>query len=428
MGVFDRFFGGKKKESAQPAARRPIAPRRAEEHRRPEAHAARREPPPVTSEDPEAALQAQFDALQALSAKELTRKLGTSNAQIRAAVAKRLGELQDRAALRPLANAYLMHGDPEALAALRGYGHALTNPLREYAADLSIVGERRGRLMDMLAASGDDQVLPIVRENIDHKDPAVRTRACAALVRLGDLHGISRLDQDLQTTDAEARVRALETLIDLDIPEAQACVTEHITRFGAEAGAVPPIVEVTAPRLDDPQVRLLDYALSHVKTRPHELSVIIGSEAINWATSQRENIEKALHGMEVHFATRRMTPEEQFAELSSARDAAAAGKKAVFVGMIQSPRDEPPLGHFLSKAGNGYRAGIFMIDPHEYFLAQSWWQYVQDNAEVDTDLEIVLGLSRPGQSAISEEEYDMYKMLKDDAQRRQFVRALMARL
>lgn len=421
MGVFDKLFGGKKKESPQPAARRPVAPRRDA------APAPRREPPPV-DEDPAGAMQAQIEALQGMTAKELTRRLGSGNAELRAAVARRLGELKDRSALRPLANDYLMHGDAAALEALRGYGRELTNPLREYAVDLSIVGARRGRLMDMMAASGDDQILPTVRENVDDKDPAVRTRACAALVRLGDLHGVSRLDQDLQTTDVEARVKALETLIELDIPEARRCVEEHIKRFAAEAGAVPQRVDVTAPRLDDPMLKLLDYALNHVKNRPHELSVVIGSEAINWATSQRESIEKALDGMEVHFSTRRMAPEEQIAMLEAARDAAAAGRKAVFVGMIPSPRDEPPLKHFLTKSDRPYRAGLFIIDPHEYFLAQSWWQYVQDNAEVDTDIEIVMGVSRPGQSAISEEEYDMYQMLRDDAQREQFVRALMARL
>lgn len=423
MGVFDKLFGGKKKDSPKPAPRRPSAPRRDA------SPAPRREPPPESAgTDAVSELQSKINALDGMTAKQLTRQLGGSNAELRAAAAQRLGELKDRAALRPLANVYLMHGDPEALEALRGYGTTLTNPLHEYSMDLSIVGDRRGRLMDMLGATGDDQVLPMVRQNIDDKNPTVRTRACAALVKLGDLHGISRLDQDLQTTDVEARVMALETLIELDIPEAERCVADHIKRFTAEAGAVPQTVDVTAPRLDDPQLKLIDYVLEHVRTRPHDLSLVIGSEAIGWATSQRDAIEKALPGMEVHFATRRMIPEEQFSTLTEARDAAAAGRKAVFVGMIPSPRDEPPLQHFLTKVDDGYRAGIFIIDPHEYFMAQSWWQYVQDDAEVDTDVEIVLGISRPSQSAISEEEYDMYRMLKDDEQRKLFVRALMARL
>jgi hypothetical protein len=142
----------------------------------------RREPPPESAEDPTAAFQAQVDALQELSAKELTRKLGTSNAALRAAVARRLGELGDRAALRPLANVYLMHGDPEALEALRRYGRQLTTPLREYAVDLSIIGDRRGRLMDMLAASrrwSSWAICTASRASTRTCRPPTSTRGCA---------------------------------------------------------------------------------------------------------------------------------------------------------------------------------------------------------------------------------------------------------
>lgn len=416
MGILDKLFGKKEKEKAPPA--RPAPSRRAAPA------------PEDLPGDPANAVAAELAQLDELSPKQLARKLGVANSQVRLEAARRLKGGKERSAMRPLMNAYLMYGDGEVLDVLSDYGSQLTNPVLEMAVDLSNTGERRARLMDMLAATGDEQALPTIRENMDSEEAMVRARACAALTKLGDLNGIARLDQDLQRTDEEARLTALEMLISLDhIPEAKQCVDEHVERFTAESGAVPKHVKVSAPRLDDAKATLTDYVLEKVKSAPEPLVLIVGSEAISWATSKKSLFQKELGDEALFTATRRMVPEEQIAEAEAARDAAAGGKKAVFLGMLPSPHDDPPLPEFLTKeAGQSYSCAIFIVDPHEYLLTQSWWHYAQDHTDVDTSIEVVLGHSRPGASAITQEEYDMYRLLKGEEQRDKFVRALLARM
>lgn len=411
MGIFDSLFGKKKKQQAAPP---PIKQRR---------------PPPELREDPAEAEAEALPAIEDMTAKQLNRKLGEKNDTIRKAIETRLGVLQDRASMRPLINAYLTHGDPEALQALRGFGSELTGPMNEFARDMSNVGERRARVMDILAVTKDDQVLSLVREGSEDRDPVIRSRACAALVALGDLHGIGRLDQDLQTVDPDARRLALQTLVAMDRPEAKRCVDDHVERFVAEGGAVSHDVVVTAPRLHDPSIKLIDAVLERLARADQELVLVIGSEPIAWATNERDRLLAALAGWSVHFGIRRMVPEEQIAELIAARDAAANGGRGIFIGMVPSPRDDLPAPHFLTKAGQSdYRALILDVDPHEYLAVQAWWQYVEDQADVQTVIEVMLGVSRPGQSAITEEEYTMFKLLKDEGHREQFVRALLARM
>jgi len=415
MGILDKLFGRKKEDEE---SKRPVR---------------RRAAPPATRVDTEA-LEAQAEAeaalpIEEMSAKELARKLGTHNEKLRRTIEKRLGELGDRTVMRSMINTYLMHGDEEAREALRGFGRSMSNALREFYQDMSNQGERRARILDLMALTGDDQMLPMVREATEHPEPLVRSRACAALTGLGDLHGVALLDHDLQTTDPEARRLALATLIELDLPQAIKCVEEHVERFVAESGAVSHNVAVSAPRLDDPQAQLIDFVLERVAGAEQELVVVIGSETIAWATSQRERFEEALPDVELHFGTRRMVPEEQIEQLRAARDAAAAGRRAAYVGLLPGPEDEPPLPHFLAREpGRQYGALVLDVDPHEYIAVQAWWRYLEDKSEVPAEMEVILGVSRPGVSAITDEEFALYKRLPSEEMRTRFVRALLARM
>ncbi len=414
MGVLGNLFGKKNKKSKRPED--PLRPG----HR----------PPPVASDGSPMSAEELLPEMDSMTAKQLARKLGSANPNIRHAVEKRLGELQAHSAIRPLISAYLMNGDEPALEALSGYGAALTLPMNDLANDLTNTGERRSRIMDILGQTGDDAVLPAVRGGVEDDDPAVRARACAALVKLGDLHGIGRLDQDLQTNDPVAKRLALHTLIEMDRPEAKKCIEEHIGRYLAESDAIPKQTTVHAPRLDDPKIHLHDAIISSIKAADHTLTLVVGGEAINYATARRSTFEEGLEGMVVRFGTRRMVPEEQIAELEAARDDAAAGKRSVFVGMVPSPAADPPVPHFLKPVDGGqdYTARMIIADPHEFSAAQAWWYYVLDMGAVPTDIDIFMNVSRPGTSAISEEEYEIYELLDSDDKKHEFMRALLARL
>ncbi|MFN8422483.1 MAG: HEAT repeat domain-containing protein [Anaerolineae bacterium] len=413
MGLFDKLFGGKKKEA-------PPAP--------PVRRAPREEGERQFAADPRATVNA---PIEEMNVKELTRQLGTGNVTLRLAVEERLGALGDRSTLRPLMNTYLMHGDPPALEALRQFGGDLTGPAKTLADDVSNVNERRARIMDILGYSGDEDALPIVRVNLDDYDPLVRSRAAAALTRLGDMNGIDRLDRDLQTNDPLARKLALHTLHEFEhIPKAAESIQDHLDRFLADANAVPARVVVTAPRILEPETSLSKYIVQQIQSRPHTLSIVVGHDAHNWATARRGVFEEGLPGVEVRFPTPRMVPEEQVAELEAARNAAAAGKQAAVIGMLPSPSDDPPLPNLLVpvEGGKPYSIQLFIVDPHEFNQCQAWWFYLQDRVDLPNDIEVVLGISKPGSSAISEEEYELYNLLKDPEKRGQFTRALLARI
>jgi hypothetical protein len=413
MGIFGKLFGGKKEEK-RPAAQR----------------SGRRPPPDVPAGGGPQSTDDLLPDMDQMTAKQLARKLGSGNPNIRYAIEERLGQMKEHSAMRPLMNAYLMNGDQPALAALDGYGPGLARALQDLANDLTNTGERRARIMDMLALTGDENALPIVRESVDDNDPLVRARACAALVALGDLNGVARLDQDLQSNDVDAKRLALETLMEMDLPEARACTDEHINRYIAESDAVPVQAKVVAPLLDNPKLKLHDVIVEAVASADHDLTLVVGGEAINYATARRTLFEEGIPNAKVFFGTRRMVPEEQIAEVEAARDLASHGERAVFVGMAPSPADDPPMPHFLKavEGGKDFHARLIVVDPHEFGAAQSWWYHVLDMADVPTDIDIYLGVSTPGRSAISEEEFDIYQLLKTDELKTQFKRALLARM
>jgi hypothetical protein len=415
MGFLKKLLGGDKEEKPPPprpgATPPPKPPSKPPAEPRPEATVAL--PPGETA-----------------SSKQLIRQLGSASAAQREDAARQLAAAKDRSALRPLMNTYLNYGDPAALEALRAYGRDLTPAATREALDISIIGPRRARLMDILGATGDPEALNAVRENVRHPDPDIHTSACAALVRLGDLSGIDELSHDLQLTDPDVRTRALRALQAFDLPAAKRAVDDHRERYLAEAGAVPHQIQISAPRLFDPDASLVRHVAELIRQAPHSLAVVVGSGAIGMATTQRPELEKLLEGQEMHFTTRRMTPEEQIEALASARDAAASDPAArvVVVGMLPSPHDSPPLPHFLVRTGSlAYTAQLIVVDPHEYNLMLDWWHYVTDQAEVPTDVAVVLAVSTPERSSISEEEHLIFQLTPED-QRDDFTRAFLAHL
>jgi hypothetical protein len=332
--------------------------------------------------------------------------------------------------MRPLINAYMNYGDPPALAALKGYGKSLTPTVLHEANDMSLLGARRARLMDVAAASGDPEVMRVPRENLNYPEADVAVRSAVALAILGDLQGIDALSVHLQRTDGEYRLLALRGLVELkDNPDAKRAIDDHLHRYMAESGAVPQAISISAPRLADNDLNMVKYIAQHVDLHPHTLTVVVGSESVRMAANRKEEILKALEGHRVYFATPQMPPEEQIDTLRQARDTAEAKpeEKVVFFGKIPAPHDNPPLPHFLTRGSRNYTAKMILVDPHELGLAMDWYHYVVDNAEVPTDVEIILSVSRPGVSAIAEEEYLLFQLVAPD-KREDFVRAYLAHL
>jgi hypothetical protein len=366
-----------------------------------------------------------------MDGKELIRLLGTGDRDERAKAASLLAEQQNRAAIRPLMNTYLNYGDAPVLEALGSFGNAVTGPATSEAFDLSIIGQRRARLMDVLGATGDETALGAVRDFVDDSEKPIHIRACAALARLGDLNGVDMLSADLQQgTDAELRTLALAALDELgDTPGAREAINGHIERYVAEGGAIPHDIAVLAPRLDDPERPMTAFVVEEIKKTERDLVLVIGSGALELARSRQSDLKTMLEGHELYFLTQEMVPEEQMDQLDEARDIASADPDhtVLVIGKVPAPSDNPPLRHFLTtgKGGSDYSVKIIIVDPHEYTLLMDWWRYVEDQAQVETVFEVVLSASTPNQSAISQEEWLIHKLAPED-HKREFARALLA--
>lgn len=409
MSFLKKLFGGNE-EPPKPAPRPAPAPSR---------------PPPPPMAEPAAP-----PSVDEMDVKQLIRSLGSSHQEVRDAAAERLAVLNDRSAMRPLVNAYLNYGDASVLAALTGYGTSLGATVLHEANDMSLLGARRARLMDIAAASGDPETMRVARDNLNYPEADVAVRAAVALARLGDLQGIDALSVHLQRTDGEYRLLALRGLVEMkDLPQAQRAIKEHLSRYMTGSGAVPHAIAISAPRLEQPDLNMVTYIAQHVDLHPHTLTVVVGSESVRMAANRRDEIAKALEGHKVFFATPQMPPEEQIDTLRQARDTAEASPelKVVFFGKIPAPHDSPPLPHFLTRGSRPYTAKMILVDPHELMLTMDWYHYVVDNAEVPTDVEIILSVSRPGNSSIEEEEYLLYQLVAPD-KREEFVRAYLAHL
>jgi hypothetical protein len=409
MGILKKLFGGKQEEPAKgPPPMKPVK-------RRPDPDADTVALPPVDEMD----------------SKQLIRVLASGNGQMREDAAARLMEAHDHGSIRPLMNSYLNYGDPMVLEALTSYGSDITPAVTSEAFDLSVVGERRARLMDLLGATGDEVAIGPVRDCVDDPDKETHVRACAALARLGDLNGIALLSADLQDgQDPELRTKALRALTELDdIPDARQAVSRHVDRYLGEGGAIAAGITVMAPRLADPDTGMTDYLVNEIEMTERDLVVVTGSGAIELARTRQAELLKALKDHQLQILTPALAPEEQMDLLEAARDTASSDPEhtVLVVGALPAPSDSPPLRHFLTPALGSYTAKIIYVDPHEYGLLQDWWHYIEDRAEVDTVFDIVLSVSTPERSAISDEEYQIYQLTPDD-RKDVFPRALLAHL
>jgi HEAT repeat protein len=407
MGFLRKLFGGKD----EPKPKHP-----------PEMKPVKRQPEPSVEMPP----------VEEMDRKQLTRALGSGNKELREQAATRIEELGDRTAVRPLLNSYVNYGDPAALKALRSFGTAVTPAATSEALDSGVIGERKARLMDVIGASGDDTAVGAVRECINYPDKDVHVRACAALARLGDLNGVSTLSANLEDKqDDELRNKALHALADIrhEIPEAQEAIDKHIDRYLAEGGAIAEKIEVKAPRLADPDTPMTQYIVDEIKSTMRDFVVVTGSGAIDIARTRQSDLRAALSGHNLAILTSALAPEEQMDELEEARDAASSNPEhtVLVIGALPAPSDSPPLRHFLTPGLGPYTAKLIYCDPHEYNLLQDWWHYIDDQAEVDTTFEVVLSVSTPKRSAISDEEYLIYQLTPDD-RKDMFPRALLAHL
>ena len=129
MGFFKKVFGGKEKEKPIRQTPPPVKPVKAAT------------PPPP----PPAAPHANVPVAQ-MDTKALLRALGTGQRETREAAARRLQELHDRQAIRPLMSAYMNYGDAAVLEALATFATDVTGPASSEAFDLSVMGQRRARL------------------------------------------------------------------------------------------------------------------------------------------------------------------------------------------------------------------------------------------------------------------------------------------
>jgi HEAT repeat protein len=408
MGILDKLFG-KKEEVEPPAPARRPAPT-----------------PDVVRPAPAAAELGEMDSRQ------LVRQLGSRRADERAAAARELGARRERTAARPLLNAYLNYGDPEILVALAELGADFAPAALSEASDLGIVGERRARLMNALGATGSEEAAIALRKELGHEDLLVRVRARAALARLGDLFGVDELSHYLELPDEAGRRLALDALRELaeDIPAANKAIEAHVERYLGATGAIPEAIAISAPRLDDPETSLVKAAAERIRAEPHELTVVVGSDAIRLAATRQLEVRQLLSEFDVRFATPQMAPEEQIDALLAARDAAAGDpeSRVVLVGQLPAPDESPPLPHFLTRAGGrSYGAKLMVLDPHEARMVMEWWHYIVDRAEVPTDVEVMLPISDAAHSAISEEEQGILASLPR-ARREDFLRAYLGHL
>lgn len=408
MGFLKKLFGGKEEKPPERYPARPVPPGKEASEDRPEVN------------------------VDELNAKQLVRLVGIGDKRSRAKAAKKLAEMGERTALRPLMNSYLSHGDPEVLEALATYGDEVTTPAVREAQDPGVVGERRMRLMDILGMTCSEEATIVVRGNVDpqRNSPEIHTRACVALARLGDESGVDSLAHDLELTDPKLRMMALAALQELDIPSAKQAVADHVARYLADAGAVPDQIAMSAPCLEDPNESLTQMIARHIDESPHNLTVVVGSGAKKIARVRQSDLRRALKGADVRFSTVRLAPEEQIEILEQAVSdlVAEADRRIVLVGTFPAPSDTPGLPHFLARPeGQGFTAEVLFADPHEYSLVLEWWHYVDDKAEVPTDFAVALGVSRPETSAISEEEFAICELTPED-RKDDFLRAFLAHL
>lgn len=359
---------------------------------------------------------------------DLYRQLETGDPRIRYEAASIVSALAPPSALRPLTRAYVRYGDRFLLDALRVYGEKLTLTVGRDLLHATWGPTERARLLDILGASGDRDAIPIVRRSLRDLDPAVHVAGAAALVRLGERLGVEHLEEELLSIDPDRRLLALRATRDLDHPAVAGILEQHLERYLAEGGAVPPTVAVALPMLFDPEADLPGLITRHVRRSPRTLTIVIGPQAAVLAETRRGAFAADLPDHHLYFTTPRHSPPEQLEVLTKARDRAAGnpGRPVALIGDLPSPGGPYPPPHFLTRPdGDPYSVRVVFVGEQEFAVVMEWWYYIADRSEVPTDFEVVLTALQFGAEKMSEEEAILCR-LAGEARREAFARALLA--
>lgn len=338
---------------------------------------------------------------------------------------------------RPLVRAYVHTGDRALLEAVRAYGPRLTHIVAREALDFSLAPSHRGRLMEILGATGDPSARRVLREASKDLDRTVRVAASAALAELGDTSGLTQLNVELLSNDAMRRARALEALRHVETEPARLLATEHAERYLAEGGAVPADVGVTLPVLIDPDTDMVSLLAEMTAVSKHWLTLVTGPGTGRLSDLRRADFSRSLAGPErvLYFTTDRHSHDEQRAVLEEACAAASSQdpRRVVLFGPLPSPGDAYPSADLLPPPlGQPYSAQLIFVGPHKFQPVMEWCVYLRDACAVPAQLHVVLtDLRFGGEGRIGDEELAIQAVVdalelgeRPDA----FARAYLARL
>jgi hypothetical protein len=362
--------------------------------------------------------------------KGLVYLLASSEKRVRAAASTALGEIGDRAAVRPLINLYVEQNDEEALEALSRLGTMVTAPVIRELDEPGLSPQRRRRLVRILGRTHDPAALEAVRNQANSDVLDVHTEACAALSLLGDRSGIVILGHDLVTADKDRRLMALRAL-DADGGDlARETILEHGARYIAEAGAVPSAMTVVAPRLADADADPLEYIAQRTRELTPNLVMIGGPGSYNLAQNRADDVRARLEGYDVVISDPALSLQDRIERLNSVRSTVAKnpGSRIVIVGRLpvpdELPRDEPYLGK--PEAGD-YEAYLAIVDPHEFNWTMDWWGKVGNTAGVRSTVDVLFTGRYGTEGFITEEEYILWRHLAPE-RKPEFARAVLAHL
>ena len=366
---------------------------------------------------------------------DLGRRLLSPTPQVRRDAALLIASFIPAEAARPLVRAYVHTGDRALLEAVQAYGHRLTGIVAREALDYSLAPSHRGRLMEILGATGDPSARRVLQEGSRDLDRIVRVAASAALAELGDTSGLARLNKELLSNDDKRRARALEALRFVETDEARQLAAEHAQRYLAEGGAVPAEVGVTLPVLIDPDADLVALVAEMAAASEHWLTIVTGPATGRLSDLRRDDFARALPGRALYFTTDRHSLDEQREVLEGACATAASvePRRIVLLGPLPSPADAYPSPHLLPvPRGQRYSAQVIFIGPHKFQPVMEWCVYLRDASAVPAEFHVVLtDLRFGGEGRMGEEELAVQAVV--DAQELgerpdAFARAYLARM
>lgn len=366
---------------------------------------------------------------------DLGRRLMSSDPEVRYEAALLVSSFLPAEAARPLVRAYVHTGDRALLEAVRAYGYRLTAIVAREALDFSLAPSHRGRLMEILGATGDLSARRVLREASKDLDRTVRVAASAALAELGDDSGLTRLNAELLSNEASRRARALEALRYVETDEARQLAAQHALRYLAEGGAVPADVGVTLPVLIDPDADLVALLGRMAAESRHWLTLVTGPATGRLSDLRRADFARMLPGRALHFTTDRHSIDEQRAILDEAAAAASSAepRRIVLLGPLPSPSDAYPSPHLIPPpSGQRYSAQVIYAGPHKFQPVMEWCAYLRDACAVPAEMHIVLtDLRFGGEGRMGEEELAVQAVVDAQAlgdRPDAFARAYLARL